>query len=194
MLSKLVKSSKLYLTLAALTVLTACSSSGLEEVDFDNLPDGVLHGRALDFPEEGDHFFLLLELLDFHVLVLFSGTKVVSDSARIRQKKIFYLLPDFCRRYRYLCDWLWQRTISNHTSGSWRRSRAEGRLRYGRSRSYGNEAPSMRTVATWPPALSRTTWPPSPMSSASRSSATGGATPITSRTTVTSMATGSGRG
>ena len=35
MLSKLVKSSKLYLTLAALTVLTACSSSGLEEVDFE---------------------------------------------------------------------------------------------------------------------------------------------------------------
>ena len=45
MLSKLVKSSKLYLTLAALTVLTACSSSGLEEVEIfmkDFLPSYLL--------------------------------------------------------------------------------------------------------------------------------------------------------
>lgn len=51
MLSKLVKSSKLYLTAAALTVLTACSSSGLEEVDFDNLSKEQREAKLLSLNE-----------------------------------------------------------------------------------------------------------------------------------------------
>lgn len=51
MLSKLVKSSKLYLTLATLTVLTACSSSGLEEVDFDNLTKEEREAKLLSLNE-----------------------------------------------------------------------------------------------------------------------------------------------